>query len=414
MKPLNSRLFRAYATDGSVVLTTHLLARGSLTLAALIAARNFPPDDFAAYSYFQITISTIALFFSFGLGTTAATHFARFSSAESNTFPLGALWITNAALAVAGAAIVLAVPFSWLTPDHHVSAIWYSAGVLVTVLHIVPAGAIIGLKLYRKSLATSAAGCIVLLAGLTISATTNSPDAAFAAFLASITLVCAGDTAAVISHVGYAQIRPSFIPLWKSFASIAGFAGPLFLASLCNTSALWLTARIMRDAPPAPLAFASYSIELQWVALVTFIPSIITKISLPLLITSEPDISRTAVLRSGVFISALTSSLASCALVGVSPWLAELYGQTYDLDIKLTSLFMLSATVAAPTNILGNALIIRNLTGTWLIFTAASSLGMVVTAFLTSAHGAIGGAAAHLTGSAILLLLSTWAIKRLA
>ena len=71
--PLNPRVL---AKNAFWALLCHVLSRGSLMLAAILLAREFETSSFAAYSYFQLTISMLATYAAMGLGVAASRFFA--------------------------------------------------------------------------------------------------------------------------------------------------------------------------------------------------------------------------------------------------------------------------------------------------------------------------------------------------
>ena len=57
------------------VTTSRLLSRGSLVATSIILARNLDVQAFAAFSYFLLTISMLAVYASMGLGVTTNRYF---------------------------------------------------------------------------------------------------------------------------------------------------------------------------------------------------------------------------------------------------------------------------------------------------------------------------------------------------
>jgi hypothetical protein len=75
------------ATNAVWSLLSHLLSRGSLMVAAIILARALPTPAFAAYSYFQMTVSMLAAYAALGLGVTASRYFAEVGHEQPDAPP---------------------------------------------------------------------------------------------------------------------------------------------------------------------------------------------------------------------------------------------------------------------------------------------------------------------------------------
>ena len=91
---------RLLATNAVWSLVGHILHRGSLMLGAILLARSLATDSFAAYSYFQMTVSMLSTYAALGLGVTASLHFAELGHENGGPpAPIGTLLAISLVLA---------------------------------------------------------------------------------------------------------------------------------------------------------------------------------------------------------------------------------------------------------------------------------------------------------------------------
>jgi len=105
---------RALATNAVWALASHVLHRGSLMLGAILLARSLPTGDFAAYSYFQMTVAMLTTYAAMGLGVTASRFFAEYGhQRDGAAAPLGTLLALSFGLAAVAFLVILLLPGAW-------------------------------------------------------------------------------------------------------------------------------------------------------------------------------------------------------------------------------------------------------------------------------------------------------------
>ncbi|AKX56098.1 hypothetical protein AKN90_10560 [Thiopseudomonas alkaliphila] len=96
--------------------TAHLLGRGSLVVAAMLLSNKLLSGDFAAYSYFQLTVSMLATYSALGMGVTASRFFAEVGVVKSECLqPLGALWLLSILIGLIICGLILLIPNEWIS-----------------------------------------------------------------------------------------------------------------------------------------------------------------------------------------------------------------------------------------------------------------------------------------------------------
>lgn len=115
---LPSTLFmKTLLTNAGWSAAAHLLERGSLVLVSIILSRMLDTAGFAAYGYFQMTVSMLAAYAAMGLGVTSSKFFAESDQLSPGAMPpLGTLWVLSVLSGLLLALVILLVPSSWRHP----------------------------------------------------------------------------------------------------------------------------------------------------------------------------------------------------------------------------------------------------------------------------------------------------------
>lgn len=167
---------RALATNAVWALASHVLHRGSLMLGAILLARSLPTGDFAAYSYFQMTVSMLSTYAAMGLGVTASRFFAEYGhQRDGAAAPLGTLLALSFGLAAVAFLVILLLPGAWLDAGVSVPQWLIAVGVAAAVAGVVPDGGILGLEKYRQASLVSLLSALCMLGMTGVAAMRQSP-----------------------------------------------------------------------------------------------------------------------------------------------------------------------------------------------------------------------------------------------
>jgi O-antigen/teichoic acid export membrane protein len=398
-------------------LASHLFSRGTLMLAAIILARALPTPDFAAYSYFQLTVSMLGAYAALGLGTTASRYFAEVGNevTAASPKPLGALCSISVLVSLAVGLAVFVVPASWLNANLAVPQWLMAAGVTVTALGVVPGGAILGLEQYRAATVISLLHGAVLVIATVIAARNQAPVVAMTAFVLGAFVQAAGQFAVVLRTVGWQRISEQVFFTRKDAIQIMGFAGPMFLVTLMAASGSWLVGRIILHGFEGTYNFATYSIGLHWYSLALVLPGMVSRVVLPRIVRSHDKSTEKSkeIVRYGIFLALSAAVIVSGVAVLFGPYICSIYGGNYDdLGGLFIAAFMFAALPAAPANTLGNALVADNGQYVWLGLTLLWFFCIVIVAKSALALGALSGAVAHSSAALLLSVLAFWFVRK--
>lgn len=410
---------RSLVVNAAWSLIAHLLGRGSLVVASILLARSLETVEFAAYSYFQLTVSMLAAYSALGMGVTASRFFAESGHvSEDRAPPVGTLWVLSVLAGLMLALIVLSLPTHWVDGGLEIPRWLISLGVFVTALGVVPAGGILGLERYRDATLAASAAALIVVIGSLVAGRSGSAVGAMWAFVVASLVQAAGNAFVVVREVGTHRLLALTRFGRPELAKIAGFAGPMTAVTLLSASGAWVVGRIILSGTSGEHEFKLYAIGLQWFSLVLLLPGMVSRVVLPRLVRArlapETDggANPKAVIWGGVSASLISAVLVFLAGAPLSPWLWTLYGSNALAGTGLIVAFMFAAIPSAPANTIGNAIVANDAQWHWLLITSAWFVSLIGAAKFLSSLGALGGAIAHGLGSALMLLFAAWIARR--
>ncbi len=397
-------------------LMSHVLWRGSLMLTALILARSLDTSGFAAFSYFNLTVSMLAAYATLGLGVTASRFFAEVGheKQDQDPAPLGALLAMSLLISSVAFLLVLLAPTDLIDPGLKISPLLMAAGVAAVAIGVVPEGAILGLERYRQATLISAfSGGIIIVSGWW-AASIQAPEVAMSAIVIGAFFQAAGQFIISGKVAGWSRLFRGFWLCERDLRRIFQFAGPMLLVSMLSATGSWLVGRIILNGQDGERGFALYSIGLQWFSLTLLIPGIVSRVVLPRLVRSamaETE-SRKILVRISIGLSVLAALpiVLLCMLFGA--WVMSIYGEQYNSGRWFISAFMCVAALNAPTNTLGNGIVSQDGQMTWLYLTCLWFGVLVSIAMVTAKHGAWAGVFAQGSASFALVLFALIVAKR--
>lgn len=407
---------KVLATNAGWSMIAHLLARGSLVVSSMLLARSLDVKGFAAYSYFQLTASTLAAYAAMGMGVTAARFFAESSNVrEERMPPIGMLWILSILGGLVLAAVILYLPFSAIDGEQGIPRWIVALGVFAMSLGVVPSGGVLGLERFRCATFVSFASASALVGGALAAGVAESALAAMAALIVACLVQSLGDTVVVLHAMGWRRLARYCQFDKGDLRKIVGLAGPMLLVSLVAASGSWVVGRLILIGPDGESGFARYAIGLQWYALALFLPGMVTRVLFSRVTRARVDSSPTTIkklVRNGSLMATSLGVLVSAVGVILSPWLVGLYGVNYAVDKWLLAAFLAASIPSAPANSLGNAIVADNGQRAWLYMTVVWFFLLVMLATMMSPRGVWAGPISHAVASLTLASLALAVARR--
>lgn len=221
-------------------------------------------------------------------------------------------------------------------------------------------------------------------------------------------LQAAGESFIVIRAIGWRKIAVGVRLRQHEVRSVFAFAGPMFFVSLLSGSGSWLLGRMILHGQGGEHAFALYVIGLQWFSLGSFLPGMISRVTLPRLVQTRSFTMSAASGKQLVKQCALmaTTAAALMALFGLffGPWILLIYGTNYGTDRWFVAAFLGAAVLSAPANAVGNAIVVNAGQNTWLVLTIFWLLVLLVSGAAAAPLGALSGAVAQ--AAAVLTIMA--------
>lgn len=408
---------KTLAGNAAWSMLAHLMGRGSLVVAAMILSNKLVTNEFATYSYFQLTVSMLATYAALGMGVTASRFFAEVDSVSDDKLqPLGALWLLSVVIGIIGSLVILLISDTLISGDLGIPNWLFSLGVFVILIGIVPNGAILGLEQYKKAAFYSFLSAAILIFGVLSLPKGNVGYDAILLFIISRAVQSFGSSLVVLNKVGIKRILKTLIINKTSIISIFVFAGPMLLVSLMAASGSWLVGRIILSGDSGEYEFALYSIGLQWFSLILFIPSMVSRVILPRLVRSNilnVKSKGTSLTVQALFLAA--GSAVFTVMIGslLSPMILEFYGESYRVSAWFLIVFMIAAIPASPANTFGNAIIAKDGQWNWLLIISFWLASLIIMSLLIVDFGALKSAYAFAISYAFLTVLAFIVAKKM-
>jgi O-antigen/teichoic acid export membrane protein len=374
------------ASNALLSAISHIFARGSLVFASIILARSLPTEQFAAFSYYQLTVAMIGAYAALGLGVTSSRFFAEVGHEvePSDVKPLGSLFSISLVVSMVAALAVFAIPERWLIADLDVPKNLLAAGVAATAVGVVPAGALRGLERYRTVLATSLAYGLIVIVSAVYASYKQAPELAMGSLVVAAMAKAALQSMAVVRVVGWRRVCSHLWPTGEDVEWVMRFAGPMFLVTLLSASGSWVVGRLILHSESGLRDFSLYAIGLQWYALGLLVPGMVAQVLLPRVVRMSANQHRetgSIVRFSGMLAVGASIVVTLLAVVGW-PFLNHLYGVEYQIGSAFIAAYMVAAIFNAPANTFGNALVAHNCQWQWFLLIVIWFVTVIIAAWV--------------------------------
>lgn len=393
-----------------LILATSL-ERGGLVLASIIASNSIGVNEFSDYSFFQLTMGTLAVLLSAGISVVATKSFAREKFKESYT---SELWFLSLIVAFVSLFILYLIPFDLLSEYTCYSQWLLPVAVFLIIMNIVPNGAAIGLEKFKQLAFVSTISFSVLLTGALISYYYSSVLGAVNSLLLYLLVQTTGNTLFLLLHKKLPffikSIRLTVVSVKYIWSEIA----PMIVVSMVFATSGWLIGSMIL-LNSGKYDFSLYSIGFQWYALVLFLPGVLSKVFFPIfikkIVSGESSQSIKETLKVVVYVSlSIALFIGVLSLIG-SPFIIKLYGDNYYNESWLVALYAMAALPLSIVNTLNNLLVASGLQKKVSYNSVVWFLFLMSVSFLLSGKGVYGAGFSLLLSSVLMLFLSALSIK---
>lgn len=382
----------------------HLLGRGVLMISAIFLAKYMVSKDFALYSYYQMTVTMIASYASLGLGLAASKYYAEHSNEnEKNKKIINSLSNISIYAAFFIAFLILVLPEKNIFHQFDIPIYIFTLTILFLVLNIVPNGAVMGLERYKILTIISFISSLVFLIGVFISIYFGNIYIIIYFYLFSLIFQYFGQRFVILDILPF---NTNFKLDVKVFRDIIKFIGPMFFVSIISAFSIWIMGRTILNKLDE-FSFAVYAIGLQWFSLALFLPGMISRVILPMVIRNQENNADKEILKMASIVALIFSILISLFLFLFIDLIIGFYGGKYYEYKNFILFFVIVSLFYAPANTLGNAIVAKVGSSAWFYITVIWMIFLLSIFFIGIRIGGLYSIIyAHGFASFIMLLIS--------
>ena len=405
----------------SVISFLAVGVRGAGTLLiGLLLANGFSVQEFGDFRFFQISVTMLATLAAPGMSVTASKYFAKTQAENSTeTQPIIHLWIVSLAFAAITALACLVTPlanFVSTSNDHR----WLLAMIVfLTAANLLPSGALVGLSLFSRALAVEVFALIVFVGGTGIAIWQHDLSIAYWAMLCSALASLTANSAIILAKENPRDLINSLVStrFWQAITNVLSTFGWLTVIAISMAALFWMTAWIIKNFNNDPLAFARYSIGLQWFFIANLVATVLGRVAFPQAVqgASKNDATNRdnrALLWLTLKAALFSSSAVAISVLIFSPVIIWFYGANYAGSGLVLAAFAAAAIPYGMANMIGYFIVAHDGEKTW---AAVSVLQLAVTllvAYLVLPAKEMAGPAALFAGSLCALIFSVFLARR--
>lgn len=366
----------------------------------MIVARLLGKEAYGQFVVLQSTLSMVGTFAGLGMGAAATRYAAELRSTDP--VRLGRILVLCERSIVGFgviASVALVASADWLA-----SRILNSpalGGLLSIAAVVVPFAAIDG---YQKSVLVGLESMRAFATGAIIALVIGSPIVLIATYAFGLLGAAIGIAAlafiqaAVSRHQMITALKRIGIPrnasgCLKELPVLWHFALPALLSGVLVGPVHWVAQAMLANTPNGYAELAVLGIAMQWFNLILFVPGSAGRVVLPMLtdyVARGDLVNSRKIMRNAILANAAVVVPLAAAAGMLSPYVMNLYGQTYADDYSSLIIAALTASILAIQTPVGNLLAAKS--RMWL--GASMNLGWafvyLVCTFMLARNGASG------------------------
>tara|TARA_B110000971_G_scaffold87312_1_gene89701 strand:+ start:881 stop:2236 length:1356 start_codon:yes stop_codon:yes gene_type:complete len=387
-------------------LTGAVISQSLLILTSIIVARILGLEEFGELGIIRSTISMFSVFAGFGLGLTATKYVAELKIKDKEKtgkiIGLTTLFAVAAGFVIAIIIFVFA-PFiaeTTLNSPHLVDELRLSAVILFfSAINGSLTGTLYGFESFKLiTKVTVAAGLLsfpvqigfTLIFGL------------YGSLLGlgfSVFVLCVFNLIAIRKEAFKLGIIIQFKKSLTELPIIYKFSLPALFSGLMVTPTIWFCNTMLVNQPNGFAEMALFSASNQWSSAVLFVPTVISKIALPLLSASINENQFIRILKINVFINFVLALLIAISIYIFSSLIMDFYGEGFQKGNTVLIILAFTNIFIAINGVIGQAIAGKDKMWMGFLLNTFWSIALVTSAYvflLKFEYGAKGLAYAFL------------------
>lgn len=386
--------------------------------SSAVVARTLSTEEFGQLAIIQNTVNMYTVFSGLGLGITTAKFVSEFREQQPEragaVVALAEVCTTASGIGLALVTVVLAGPLSSTVlhaPELKEELYVGAALLLLTTIQMIQLGTLAGLHAFKQIAALTILQGLSTLVLSAVGAAAWGVLGVLYGLLGSILLTFAVGRRWQTSILMSSCININY-KIWSSeLKPVATFAFPALIAGTLASPCLWAVQTLLVRQSNGYIEMALFNAAYQWRLALMFLPSVASKVALPILsemIGRDQSTHHTMTTRATLYSITSATALAAIAIALCSNIAMGLYGRQYQGAKALLVILLMSGVVSSANSIYSIGL------------GSAGKMWSVLQANLTWAFVALGTAvvwvpAYKAVGLAVSLLvaecLSTYVVK---
>jgi O-antigen/teichoic acid export membrane protein len=398
-------------------LIAHMAGRGAPLVSCLVVGRTFGSEAFAAYAFLAITALTCATLSLLGSAVVATRFFSvmdEHSSDEHRSRTVTAILLGTTASLV-GAVLIYFIPTHVGATAVGIPPILLSLASLGIAVAMLINGSLTGLQSFGLIAALNIGSGLIIVGGAIVSAFVGqlgiglwSLAIAQIIHLLAVPLIRRWLTRRQIQSPQL-LLQPVAL-VRRHMVDVTSYAGPVFLTTLFASAGLWLPGRLLLERHDGTSDFAAFSFGLQLFSLVMLLPIVIDRVFQPRLFRhfwrSDRSKDTTNPTRRSATVSLVSAVIVASLVMAFSDQLLVLYGLQIRDAPQILTIFMATAILVAPLNVIGNAIIAKAAQRLWLALMIMWFLLLIILIHYLGELGAPGMALSLFLAYGFLLFIS--------
>jgi O-antigen/teichoic acid export membrane protein len=399
--------------DGAIYGVSTALERGTIVCASFLASLSLDESQFSEFGQFQIAVTMVAGFSTLGMSTLVAKLATEMKLGRGDSVhSIRAISYSTIVLSFFLCLLYLMFEAIFAVSHTFTYSLVFAAACMAISQSVIISSTMLGLEKYKQSLYVSAAGFMTMVVGFVFARVLSSFEANIMAFAAVYTaMVVAG-----IRLAGNRLLLTPSRPLgFQRLHGLAGQVRPLVAASVLSSSTTWVLSTTLLKTSNS-LEHSMFLIGLQWSAIATFIPSVLTRVVFPSMVKRGYDRDEKADKMALPIKIGAASALFAVLLAAVA-WVASgfldlLYAGKYPDIAYIVIVYILCSVPQSVANLFGNLLVADNRGAAWLASCFIGWLGILVTVWTTRNLGALAPAIATFFGYTFMIAASIILLRR--
>lgn len=341
-----------------------VLSQALALVISVLTARLLGREEFGKFGMVQSTIGIFGVFAGFGLGVTATKYVAQWRVVDrartGRIIGLSLLFTLAFGSVVAVLFVVLAPVLALKTlkcPDLDRAL---CIGAIILVLNALN-GAQIGIlsgfegfkAVARTNLVRGLFSVPIVVAG---AALWRLEGALWGLALAGF-IGCLVNLRALQRECRNSGVTIRYVEGLREWRVLLAFSLPVILSATLVSPPMWLASTVLIGQPNGYAEMGIVSAATQWRTAITFLPSALSQLALPLLASlqqAEADRQYRSVLRWNLIITGSSAVAAAIPICLVSPWLMGLYGPSFAPGWPVLIMSALTAVLISVNSVIGS------------------------------------------------------------